>query len=144
MRAIERQQRQIESELDELRTRQSRLEADTSTAKRDALAAQIAALESKHAALQAEIPDAWEEQRKTFQALQKAEAKVRQTYRRNVDDAYTPIRELLTIIADTDKLAALQGDLEQLRQHVAEAEPEDSVEPVTALSAAVREVRRGR
>ena len=140
VREIERQQRRLESELDELRTRQSRLEADTSVAKRDALAAQIATLESQHAALQAEIPESWEEQRKTFQALQKAEAKVRQTYRRNVDDAYTPIRELLAIIADTDKLAALQGDLEQLRQYVAEAEPADSVEPVTALSAAVREV----
>jgi len=140
VRALERSMSRLETRIEEQRTRLRRLPEDTSDSKKQALQDQIAAMESEVAALQAEIPADWEALHKAYQTLQSAEQKARQAYRRNADNAYTPIRELLAIIADTDKLAALEDDLLQLREQVAAAEAADSVEPVTAVSAAVREV----
>ena len=139
VRDIERVLSRLAAQEADYRTQLSRLR-DDSGARKQKLEARIADLQSQQEALRAQIPAVWEEQQKAFQALQTAEEKARQAYRRNADEAYTPIQELLAIIADTDKLAALQDDLEQLREFVEASEPAESVEPVTAVSNAVREV----
>ena len=139
VRDIERVLSRLATQEADYRTQLNRLR-DDSGARKQNLEKRIAELQSELEALRAEIPAEWEERHKAFQALQAAEEKARQAYRRNADEAYTPIRELLTIIADTEKLAALDGELEQLRELVEASEPADGVEPVTEMSNRVREI----
>lgn len=72
-----------------------------------------------------------------FRSLQAAEEKARKTYRRNIDEAYIPVRELLKIVADADRLAALESDLLALRARVPGAEPAASVDAIAGMAKAV-------
>jgi tripartite ATP-independent transporter DctM subunit len=101
------------------------------------LEASIAALEAEQKALQAEIPASWAQQRKDFGTLLQAEVKARRDYRRNVDDAYEPIEQAVTVIEAAGALAALQGQIEGLRAAIADRTPEQAAEQVNqAMSAA--------
>ena len=57
-----------------------------------------------------------------MQALQQAEDKARKSYRRNVDSAYGPIGEIVAVVGATDRLEAIRGDIEALKDSVRNAE----------------------
>ncbi len=97
----------------------------------------ISELTGKIAALAAEIPSDWQTRHEDFRALQKAEDKARKRYRRNVDDAYAPIGELVGIIGDVDRLAALEPDLVALRENIAGSAPADSVKRIAQVAKAL-------
>ncbi len=141
VRDIERDVRRVEAEIAELGTRLGRLDAE---AARPSLEQEIAALERERAALRAEVPERWQSQHDAFSALQKAETKARSVYRRNVDDAYTPLRELIAVIASAPAMAALESDMATLAQRVAAADPEQGVAAVEAAATALRVVEGAR
>ncbi len=142
VRDIERDVRRAEAEMAELITRLGRLDAEA--AARPSLEQEIAALERERDALQAEVPERWQSQHDAFSALQKAETKARSAYRRNVDDAYTPLRELIAVIASAPAMAALETDMATLPQRVAAVDPGQGVAAVEAAATALREVEGAR
>ncbi len=143
VRDVQRSMRKIDTEIAEYRTRLDRLEpgtTDEAPGSRSEVERRIAALEAEREHLLAQIPEAWESEHKAFRELQKAESTARSKYRRNVDDAYTPVAELTAVIVATDRLAALESDLVVLKDSVATTPPAETVDKAAAVARAVGRV----
>ena len=74
----------------------------------------IVDLTQQKAALGAELPANWDADRKKYLALEKAEVNARRKYRRNVDSAYEPIKEVMSVIRSVDALEAFGENLNGL------------------------------
>jgi len=119
VRDIQRDGRKIDRKIKaiELKIRDRRRENENDSS--------IAGLEEKIESLKAEkikvlatVPTTWKDARKRFVDLSKADKKARMTYRRNVDNAYEPLPSLRKMIADTDKLAALEEKLKSVDEMI--------------------------
>jgi tripartite ATP-independent transporter DctM subunit len=87
-------------------------------AKREKLKVEIAEMELEIATLTKSIPKNWTQKRKVFVKYKKASTKARQTYRRNVDDAYGSLIEVSKIIRSTSNLAELQGQFSSIDKKI--------------------------
>ncbi len=108
--------------------------AEADASRQAGLRARIAELEAERKAVLAQVPPQWEKEHKAFRALQKEELNARRVYRRNVDEAYTPIEEAVQIIAAADALAALEGDLAALRARIAQSPAAEGVDRIAKLA----------
>jgi tetratricopeptide (TPR) repeat protein len=97
----------------------------------------IQTIAAEREALQVEIPAHWESEHEKFRVLQKAEDKALKAYRRNVDQAYEPIGELVKIIEGVDQLTALDPELMALTALVTSGDPAEGVEKLAAAAKAV-------
>jgi hypothetical protein len=104
------------------------------------LEANIGTFQRERDVLAAQIPAQWEAKHKAFRQLQAAEDKARGNYRRNIDEAYIPVQELKNIVADTDKLAALESDLVAIRDSLPGADPAESVDKLADMAKTVGEL----
>jgi len=101
------------------------------------LEAQMEDLASRVKEIQASTPPAWDAAHKEYIELAKVETMARRNYRRNVDDAYEPVQEVLALIAGVDALAALEGDLMTLEEVIATAPSDEAMETIKATSGAL-------
>ena len=138
VRLIQRRMTGIETETRELE-RQAHLlgEDPKEQAKKQAIWEDIETIAAEREALRAEIPEHWESEHEQFRVVQKAEDKALKTYRRNVDQAYEPIGELVRVIAGADRLAALDPELMALTQQVTSGDPAEAVASLAAAAKAV-------
>lgn len=119
VREIERRILRLEGEIAESESDLSRLDP-TDPASAEAirsLQARIEASRREREALAAQIPAEWQQARVEFAKLLQAEKQATLKYRRNVDEAWEPVAELLAILHGTDALRRLKqalSDLEQL------------------------------
>jgi len=146
VRSIEQQIARLESEIDDIGFRIERVSSlpEEERPSLGDLESQRRELRAKRTDLQIQIPASWPDQSKAMQALQKQEEKARQTYRRNVDDAYEPIREIISIIRAADRLAAIRGDIEGLKTVVASESAEQAAERINEVARAVGEIEGAR
>ncbi|MDF1750378.1 MAG: TRAP transporter large permease subunit [Alphaproteobacteria bacterium] len=89
------------------------------------LAARIAVLEEESKALKASIPSDWADTRKVFTKYLSEEKRAYGQYRRTVDGAYEPIKELLETLKGAEDLAKIRqdvADLESVIQNASHAE----------------------
>ena len=101
VRAIQRDVRKIDARLKEDRDELERLmrggpEADQGQM-RD-LEEHIKELQAERDAIADTIPSEWEAEHKAFRELQVVEEKARKAYRRNIDEAYLPVRETMEVV----------------------------------------------
>ncbi len=114
-RALHVQVREIQGNISRARKEAQALETASRRLPREAdfddererIKSRIAQLAGERKALESRIPANWAEENGKFNKLRKAETKARQTYRRNADQAYEPIRELLKTMSSADALTAL-------------------------------------
>jgi len=144
-RPLHRQVRQIESDIqtieDKIKPIRTAIQrGGPDHPKKAAREAAIADLEAQIEALKGQIPAAWPEEHKTFLTYTKNERNARNMYRRAVDDAYAPVAELLKILAATDSLAALEGDLRGLAAEAKGMETEAAIARIEDVRARVGEV----
>ena len=140
VRAIQRDIRRIEAEIEHLRAdldRFMRGGPDVDQERMRDIEESIYELQAERDDLRSKIPAEWETEHKTFRAVQAAEEKARKDYRRNIDDAYVPVRELMEIVADAERLAALESELLALREALPGTEPAVSVDKLAAIAKAV-------
>jgi tripartite ATP-independent transporter DctM subunit len=142
VRDIQRDIARVDSEIREISNRISRLSSASDEEKADLpnLEARVKMFEADKKDLEAQIPESWAEQRKTMQTLQKAEEKARRAYRRNVDNAYKPIGEIVAIVGATERLEALRSDIEALKDPVRNAEPAAAVQKFKEVESAVGKI----
>jgi tripartite ATP-independent transporter DctM subunit len=93
---------------------------------------QIADFDAQIGQLRAAVPAAWQDARKRYVDLARAERTARLAYRRNVDGAYSEVRDLLAVIADTDRMVALRDRMNGLVEQVRGSAPEQAVELIKA------------
>src|SRR6056297_3887875 len=95
VRALQRDARRIEAELEDLRVQIQRGFGDTE-------------------ALLEQVPEEWQALQAAYSQITSADRRARGLYRRTVDQAYEPVQELIDVIATADTLAALDGQIAAL------------------------------
>ena len=125
-----------------LERRLRRLSGDPDTANEtlDSLKAEIEALRSEQDKLLQQVPANWEDSRKQHLALEKAETTARRNYRRTVDSAYEPVKEILTIVGATEALTALDGEIRGLAAVIQNDPGEQAMEKIKAVEGLIGDV----
>lgn len=100
VRYLQRQIRKIDRNIKQTQTRYERASRTQSTVQslRD-MNAEITQLQQQKARLEANIPANWETATARYKDLAAADKKARLEYRRNVDNAYRPLAEVLAMLA---------------------------------------------
>ena len=140
VRQLQRDARLIDKEISKLQTLVSR--AGRTVSEEDAQKARerLTRLTVRRDAILAEVPSDWETRHSDFAAIQTAESTARRTYRRDVDEAYQPVAELIALIGDGDKLAAVSAKLPALEEAVQSEPPADLVERIETVRSALSDI----
>jgi tripartite ATP-independent transporter DctM subunit len=143
VRTLQQQANRVDEEIKVVQRRLDQLgyAANADPGRKQRVQSQIDALEAERKAILAEVPARWDEEHKAFQALQKAELNARRAYRRNVDEAYAPISELVSTISGVDALAALEGEFATLRQSVESSPPAENVDRLAELAKKLGDIK---
>ncbi|MEM6423183.1 MAG: C4-dicarboxylate ABC transporter permease, partial [Pseudomonadota bacterium] len=147
VRALQRDARQLDVEIDRLQTRIQRALGDQGVI--SAAEQEIATLEEERDALLAQVPDDWTSVQDTYVGITRDDRTARNAYRRAADAAYEPVSELIAVLADTDALIALREPLEALNaqyRSVSGEAAEELFRPVESLIGEVegaRDIRSG-
>lgn len=142
-RGVEKEIREIEEEIEGLRTRASRLYGDDEAEKRAALEARAEALVEERDAAAARIPENWEAAHEAFQALTDAESAARTAYERAADTSHEAAAETLAILDATPAYLGLRDRIEGAREIIAnadEAAPESAEEAVSEVERAFNDI----
>ena len=136
VRSIEKRLRKIDKQLQQYRTQRKRIIGYTIDAEYESILLQqkIDKLDFKRSSLVALIPAAWPQRFQQFDAWQKQATKARAAYRKNADNAYTPIAELIAIIAASERLHDLTAGLQQLKRSVTTNAPLESAASILEFS----------
>jgi hypothetical protein len=143
VRALQGDIRRLESDIQadrKLLERMMQGGPDSDPTRMSELEEDINAFQRERDALRAQIPADWKAKHEAFSKLQAAEEKARATYRRNIDEAYRPVKELQSVVADTDRLAALESDLVALRESLPAMEPAEGVDKLADIAKSVGDV----
>jgi len=139
--------RRLQSEIREheaaIEEAQIRIRLSNDEALREDLNAEITEHEAEIAELQSQVPERWEEEHEAFRLLLQADSSARQTYRRNADDAYEPVQEVLATLEAADAFAALEEDIQSLRAYIAENSLEAGEERVNAIRDRLSDIAGG-
>ena len=142
VRALQRGMREIaeiieqqEEILDRLRRSGAALEGDEARLEQD-----IERLSSERRAIEVLIPDRWEASRERYLARAETAKKARLRYRRNVDVAYGPVKEMRLVIAQAEALAALAGQVLGLAGVIADEPAAQAMETIKAAEKALRTI----
>ena len=84
-------------------------------------------IELEIAELKKKIPSEWEATYKSFSKIVKEEVKLRQTYRRNGDQSFETVNELLLIFEDSEKIAELNKKFKLILEEVNLEKKDDSI-----------------
>lgn len=137
---LHRQVREVHGAIRKIDLEVKELEAYIGRAKRhngtgiEAKEARVAILMKEREVLEAEIPSNWDADHKVFAALQKTENKARALYRRTADGAYGPVREVADVLAGTDALLALDGELVALKDVILNAPGKEAADKISDTS----------
>ena len=121
----------------DFQTRIRRLREDSDGPEKARLGTKVEANEAEIVRLKAMIPDGWDDTFEAYTVLIKAEQKARLTYRNTVDEAYEPLKTVLAMLKDTEKLDALEAELFGLKAKIMASEPADMVVPLAEFSSII-------
>ena len=133
-RIIQRQVRGLEKEIQELEREIQRLPQEVQASQKTELAQVLAERRTERENLLQEIPEAWPNAYETFSALRKEETNARRQFQRTAENAYSTVAKLVATLQGNEAMAALESELNNLRNQVVTQEPAEMVEPVLALS----------
>ena len=114
IRNIDRKITQAEIHQDRLRRNQGTVQ------QRQKIQDEIAELQQRKTTLLRDIPADWEVAKSTYTELSGAASRARQTYRRNVDDAYHKLDAVRQMITQGEALTQLQGRLNDRENIIAD------------------------
>ena len=105
-RQIKNQEKSINRQLKKLHDNHKRLSRNTDTDPEitQSLEEKIENLEFELKALDTQLPENWESERKKYLKLASAEKTARLKYRRNVDESYAPLQQLMSTLDQTNTL----------------------------------------
>jgi len=129
VRALERGIRRIDEEVARLDVEAERAERGRAGQDVNSIRRRKRALIAERAALAARIPEDWTKVHEEFRSIQNAELAAKQHYRRTVDAAYEPVKNLLGLLGDAQRLQASVLDIHKLG---------DAMHSVSALVAVER------
>lgn len=141
VRGIQRRVIDDKAEVKRLETERRRLPRDSSyDDERQRMEDHIAELKQEVTTIEAQIPDNWKSDHAAFVKLKKAAELARAQYRRNVDQAYEPVQEMVTTIESAGSLQDMRGELDALRDTLATADVETAEAALRDFTQRLREV----
>ena len=141
-RRVQQVIRRLEGELEENRKALDRLQRNESPdeSRMAELEAAIQAAEAEITERTQDVPSGWEEQRKQYLELAKADKIARGQYRRTADEAYEPLKNLRTLLLGLDSLKGATVHLEGLEQAIREDAAEATMELIKARESALSDI----
>ncbi|MDJ0896808.1 MAG: SLC13 family permease [Alphaproteobacteria bacterium] len=134
VRSIEKEIRDADEEIKELRQLIGRLRAPEEADQRAALEEELAEYEAEKSRLEGEIPADWPDIYGGFSDLVKTETNARRAYQRAADGAVEPVAGVLAILAANEAFAGLEKELNGLRRIIQTVEPAEAQEVVNDLA----------
>ena len=86
------------------------------------------------------IPEEWESKNKEFEILQKAKNTQTKRYKKNVDEAYDNLNQILMFIQDYQKLIELSSEVNNLKKNVESEDYEKSISNIDNLFEKLSEI----
>ena len=142
VRRIQKRIAKLSDALDEEATlldRQNRSDQPSSS-KIKTLEDSIDTMQAQIDAVSATIPAQWEDQRKAYLDLAKADKIARINYRRGVDEAYLPVKELRELLMDIEPLQALTSAYDGLESVIQNEPSEQAMESIKSIESIFSEV----
>ena len=93
----------------------------------------IKTLEEIKTEILAQVPENWKSQRALFEKQNKDLRSNRMKYRRNVDEAYEPIKTINGILKDTDALRNQRNKIESIGQIIMQQEPDGAMKQIKLI-----------
>ena len=139
VRFLQRDIRKIDIEVAALTERSERLDGNNIDLKQEKLVLEtrIRDLGVEKARLAAETPTDWDARHKAYAALLKTDKAARRKYRQTVDNVYEPVQDLVNVLAGTDRLRALEGQIFDLQQIIRKDNPKDAAHKIRIVAKAV-------
>jgi len=134
VREIQSTIKRLELEKKELLIEIRLASGEDNEARRKRYEARVAEIEGELKTLKDSIPADWQEKHKAYAALLKKDKIARLQYRRNVDNAYQPVREAVDIIGSTEQLAGLRNKIVELEAAISALEPKKAADVVSGVS----------
>ena len=135
VRVLERQIRLIQGEIKSAEKLVRRTDDEAAMA---SIEADITGYEAEVSALVAQIPAEWAGAQDAYQAQLKTLAKTQRKYRNALDDGYQPVRDIITIIAEKDALAAFAPRVEAVLVELASQSDEDAAITIKAFESEMK------
>ncbi len=142
VRWLQQQMRVLDSKISDAQqdhTRVSRSE-QVDNARLASIDEEIKTLKSSKQELQSEIPDNWKAARKGFTDRAKAVKIARVKYRRNVDDSYETLTNMIRLLAQTGALKARKAELDGLEAVIANQPADVAINAIKKASSALGKV----
>ena len=134
VRDIQKEILDQQERIEVLRTRANRIFGEDAQARKAEVEAEIEVVREELKAIEATIPAEWAQARKDFNALQAAERKARNDYRRAVDQSYESVTEVVKMLEGSTALGELRQRLQAMIDRVATEEPAALVDPLQDLA----------
>ncbi len=149
-RPIQREVRQLQAEIrrtqkdiEELQRDYNWFSSSGNESKAKRLKEKIERLEADKAGLADHIPKDWKARHSAYSQLADQEKQARFAYRRNVDDAYQGVVELIKLMGQSEQLAGLEGQIRGLRAAITDLPPEQAVERISEVEKALESTEGG-
>ncbi len=142
VRRLQSDMRKVAAEKKELESALSRMKRQTPP-DQTAIGAgeqKLTHLDQELVALKTQIPSNWEDERKAFEKLQKADTKARRDYRKAADGAYQSVAALITVIDATPALEGFRDGFEDLKKAIASKPPKEASAEIKKFSSGLRKV----
>ena len=140
VRDLQTVMRGIDAHIAELRSEIGLLPGDENAPAREARETEIGALEREKEELAAQIPADWNDTFKAFNNLVKAEEQALNTYRRNSDQAYGDIADVVTTLKGSERFLELGSELQALSGRIGNEDAEALAAEIDQLADKLGEV----
>ena len=132
VRKIQKKVRKIDQKIKKLKAEIRNLDEDNLSAK-NKLELKIENYELEIKELQNKIPESWKTKNGEFEILHKAKNTRTKRYRKNVDEAYETLDQIVMFINDNEKLKELSSEIKELKYNIDNKNYENSISVIDNL-----------
>ena len=132
VRKIEKKIRKIDQKIKKTKAEIRNLDDDNLSAK-NKLELKIENYELEIKELQNKIPESWKTKNGEFEILHKAKNTRTKRYRKNVDEAYETLDQIVMFINDNEKLKELSSEIKELKYNIDNKNYENSISIIDNL-----------
>ena len=132
VRKIQKKVRKIDQKIKKLKSEIRNLDEDNLSAK-NKLELKIENYELEIKELQNKIPESWKTKNGEFEILHKAKNTRTKRYRKNVDEAYETLDQIVMFINDNEKLKELSSEIKELKYNIDNKNYENSISVIDNL-----------
>jgi len=132
VRKIQKKVRKIDGKIKKLKSEIRNLD-ENDLADKNKLELKIESLQLEIVELNNKIPETWKAKNGEFEILHKAKNTRTKRYRKNVDEAYDGLDQIVTFINDHEKLKELSPEIKELKRTIVSKNYENSISIIDNL-----------